>query len=299
VDKGEVLRAFDEELAASGLSDNSRLAYITDVRSLLDFLGECFAPEAITQASLYEYFNRRLSAEKPLAMRSARRVLSSIRRFCAFLNGRGIAKDNPAVMVELGRVRVQPPVILTPEEVDALIAAAKGNTPVAARDRALVELLYSTGLRISEALSLKVVDVSPQSRTLLVRGKGGKERQTIFGARAEAALNEYVRARFTLISDGAPDPGAFFLGNKGKALTARAAHRILHKLTEAAALIKPVSAHKLRHAFATHLLDGGADLRTVQALLGHASLETTNIYTKVSTRLLSEVYDKTHPRAKK
>lgn len=294
-----MLRAFDEELAASGLSDNSRLAYITDVRSLLDFLGECFAPEAITQASLYEYFNRRLSAEKPLAMRSARRVLSSIRRFCAFLNGRGMAKDNPAVMVELGRVRVQPPVILTPEEVDALIAAAKGNTPVAARDRALVELLYSTGLRISEALSLKVVDVSPQSRTLLVRGKGGKERQTIFGARAEAALNEYVRARFTLISDGAPDPGAFFLGNKGKALTARAAHRILHKLTEAAALIKPVSAHKLRHAFATHLLDGGADLRTVQALLGHASLETTNIYTKVSTRLLSEVYDKTHPRAKK
>jgi integrase/recombinase XerD len=299
VQKGEVLAAFDAELAASGLSENSRAAYITDVRLLLDFLGEGFAPESVSQASLYTYFNHRLSAPKPLSMRSARRVLSSLSRFCEFLEERGMIQGNPARTVELGQVRVQPPVILTPEEVDALIAAAQGNTPEAARDRALVELLYSTGMRISEAVSLTAAEVHPGTRMLTVRGKGGKERNVIFGERAECALNDYLRVRPALLQGAQPGPPQLFLGKGGKPLSRHAAHRILHKLTEAAALIKPVSAHKLRHAFATHLLDGGADLRTVQALLGHASLETTNIYTKVSTRLLSEVYDKTHPRAKK
>lgn len=294
-----MLAAFEAELAASGFSENSRLAYITDVRLLLDFLGEGFAPESVTQASLYAYFNRRLSAPKPLSMRSARRALSSIARFCEFLEGRGMLRDNPARIVELGRVRTQPPVILTPEEVDALLAAAQGNTPEAARDKALVELLYSTGLRIHEALKLTVAEVHPCTRTLLVRGKGGKERQVIFGERAERALTDYLRVRPALLENVQTDPPQLFITKGGKPLTRRAVGRILQKLTEAAALIKPVSAHKLRHAFATHLLDGGADLRTVQALLGHASLETTNIYTKVSTRLLSEVYDKAHPRAKK
>jgi site-specific recombinase XerD len=162
-----------------------------------------------------------------------------------------------------------------------------------------VELLYSTGVRIHEALALSVTELDLSGRTVRIRGKGGREREVIFGRRAVAALREYLRLRPGMFRRGAPSSEALFLNRRGKPLSRRAANRILARLTKKAALIKPVSAHKLRHAFATHLLDGGADLRTVQKLLGHAKLDTTNIYTRVSTRLLSQTYDSTHPRAKK
>ncbi|OGK08107.1 MAG: hypothetical protein A2Y63_02330 [Candidatus Riflebacteria bacterium RBG_13_59_9] len=189
--------------------------------------------------------------------------------------------------------------MLTPEEIDALLAAAEGNRPMDARDRALVELLYSTGVRIHEALAIVVSELDLRSRALRICGKGGKERQVVFGARAAKALQEYLQLRPGLFPPGAPTLDALFLNRKGRLLSRHSANRILARLTKKAALIKPASAHKLRHAFATHLLDGGADLRTVQKLLGHAKLDTTNIYTQVSIRLLSQTYDSAHPRAKK
>ncbi len=296
----DALAGFAEALASEGLAEHTRTAYATDVRQLLDFVGGEFEPQTLTQEALCEFFNQRLDERKDgVSMRTARRQLSSIARFFEYLNDRGITKDNPAKYLELGRTFRQPPVVLTPEEIHALLAAAEGGRPTDARDRALVELLYSTGVRIHEALGLRVGEIDLAGRMLRVRGKGGREREVIFGERAEVALSEYLRVRPGIIPAGAPASDALFLNQMGKPLSRRSANRILARLTKKAALIKPVSAHKLRHAFATHLLDGGADLRTVQKLLGHARLDTTNIYTRVSTRLLSQTYDSTHPRAKK
>jgi site-specific recombinase XerD len=300
VNKKEALKGFVDELAAEGRAENTRKAYESDVRKLLDFAGEDFAPRALTLETLYEFFNQRLDQRRDgVSMQTARRELTSICRFFEYLGDRGLAEGNPARQVELGRTQQQPPVVLAPEEVDALLAAAEGDRPVEARDRALVELLYSTGVRIHEALALSVTELDLSGRTVRIRGKGGREREVIFGRRAVAALREYLRLRPGMFRRGAPSSEALFLNRRGKPLSRRAANRILARLTKKAALIKPVSAHKLRHAFATHLLDGGADLRTVQKLLGHAKLDTTNIYTRVSTRLLSQTYDSTHPRAKK
>jgi len=296
----ELLGEFAQELAAQGLAENTREAYCRDVGLLLGFLGAGFAPAGLNEAALYAFFNQRLNErEAGVTMTTARRELAAISRFCSFLVDRGLLLSNPAQQIELGRTRRQPPVILSPAEVDALLAAAAGSRPLDARDRALVELLYSTGVRIHEALALTVGELNLASRTLRIRGKGGKERQVIFGRRAEAALREYVALRHGMFPPGAPPVDAFFLNRRGKPLSRRSANRILARLTRKAALLKPVSAHKLRHAFATHLLDGGADLRTVQKLLGHAKLDTTNIYTQVSLRLLTQTYDEAHPRAKK
>ena len=296
----DALRGFVEELASEGLAELTRAAYATDVRQLLEFVGGDFEPQALTQETLYEFFNRRLDERKDgVSMRTARRQLSSISRFFEYLTDHGLAESNPAKQVELGRAHRQPPVVLTPEEVDALLTAAEGNRPIDARDRALVELLYSTGVRIHEALALTVNEIDLSGRVLRVRGKGGKEREVVFGDRAGKTLREYMDLRPGMFPRGAHVTDEFFLNRKGKALSRRSANRILARLTKKAALLKPVSAHKLRHAFATHLLDGGADLRTVQKLLGHARLDTTNIYTQVSTRLLSQTYDAAHPRAKK
>ena len=298
--KDDALLGFVEELASEGLAELTRTAYTTDVRQLLDFVGGDFEPQALTQEILYEFFNQRLDERKDgVSMRTARRQLSSISRFFEYLTDRGLVKDNPVKHVELGRAYRQPPVVLTPEEVDALIAAAEGSRPMDARDRALVELLYSTGVRIHEALALTASEIDLSGRVLRVRGKGGKEREVVFGDRAAKTLQEYFDLRLGMFPRGVPITDELFLNRNGRPLSRRSANRILARLTKKAALLKPVSAHKLRHAFATHLLDGGADLRTVQKLLGHARLDTTNIYTQVSTRLLSQTYDTTHPRAKK
>jgi len=298
--KNDALLGFAEELASEGLAELTRAAYMADVRQFLDFVGGDFEPQALTQEALYEFFNQRLDQRKDgVSMRTARRQLSSISRFFEYLANRELAKENPAKHVELGRTYRQPPVVLTPEEVDALIAAAEGSRPIDARDRALAELLYSTGVRIHEALALTVSEIDLSGRVLRVRGKGGKEREVIFGDRAEKTLREYLNLRPGMFPRGSHITGDLFLNRNGRPLSRRSANRILARLTKKAALLKPVSAHKLRHAFATHLLDGGADLRTVQKLLGHARLDTTNIYTHVSTRLLSQTYDAAHPRAKK
>ena len=296
----DALLGFVEELASEGLAELTRTAYTTDVRQLLNFVGGDFEPQALTQETLYEFFNQRLDERKDgVSMRTARRQLSSISRFFEYLTDHGLAKDNPAKHVELGRAYRQPPTVLTPEEIDALIASADGNKPMNARDRALVELLYSTGVRIHEALALMASEINLSGRVLRVRGKGGKEREVVFGDRAAQTIREYLDLRPGMFPPGAQATDELFLNRNGKPLSRRSANRILARLTKKAALLKPVSAHKLRHAFATHLLDGGADLRTVQKLLGHARLDTTNIYTQVSSRLLSQTYDATHPRAKK
>lgn len=189
------------------------------------------------------------------------------------------------------------PKALTIEEIERLIAAADPATVIGQRSRALVELLYSSGTRISEALSLDLDDLSFDDRVVLVRGKGNKQRLVPIGAHAKAALDAYlVQARPVLATRGKGSP-ALFLNERGARLSRQSAWGDLEGLAEIAGLRDKVSPHALRHSFATHLLNGGADIRVVQELLGHASVTTTQIYTKVSVEALRDVYTRAHPRA--
>ena len=189
------------------------------------------------------------------------------------------------------------PKALTVDEVERLINASDTATPIGLRTRALVELLYSSGTRISEALALDIDDLSFDDRVMLVRGKGNKQRLVPIGAPARSALDAYLiqsRPHFAARGKGSP---AVFLNDRGTRLSRQSAWGDLEALAETAKLQHKVSPHALRHSFATHLLNGGADIRVVQELLGHASVTTTQIYTKVSVEALREIYTRAHPRA--
>lgn len=189
------------------------------------------------------------------------------------------------------------PKALTIDEVERLIGAADTATPIGLRTRALVELLYSSGTRISEALALDVDDLSFDDQVVLVRGKGNKQRLVPIGAHARSALDAYlVQARPAFATRGKGSP-ALFLNDRGSRLSRQSAWGDLETLAAVAKLEHKVSPHALRHSFATHLLNGGADIRVVQELLGHASVTTTQIYTKVSVEALRDIYTRAHPRA--
>jgi integrase/recombinase XerD len=189
------------------------------------------------------------------------------------------------------------PRTLTVDEVDQLLAGCPGDDPVALRDRALLELLYSTGARISEAVGLDVDDLDARARTVLLRGKGGKQRLVPVGRPALAAVEAYqVRGRPVLATRGRGTP-ALLLNARGARLSRQSAFHVLRSAAETAGVTREVSPHTLRHCFATHLLAGGADVRVVQELLGHASVATTQLYTHVTVDTLREVYATSHPRA--
>ena len=190
------------------------------------------------------------------------------------------------------------PKALSIDQVEQLLAGCPGDGPAALRDRALLELLYSTGARISEAVGLDVDDLDPRQRTVLLRGKGGKQRIVPVGRPALAAVEAYaVRARPALAARGRGTP-ALLLNARGGRLSRQSAWHVLRAAAEIAGLTAAVSPHTLRHCFATHLLAGGADVRVVQELLGHASVSTTQIYTHVTVDTLREVYATSHPRAR-
>jgi integrase/recombinase XerD len=191
------------------------------------------------------------------------------------------------------------PKALRLDQVEALLSAAgEGRTPKELRDRALLELLYGTGARISEAIGLDVDDLDPDAGALRLVGKGGKERVVPVGRYAAEALDAYlIRGRAALLARGAGSP-ALFLNSRGGRLSRQSAWTVLRSTAERAQVAGDVSPHTLRHSFATHLLDGGADVRVVQELLGHASVTTTQIYTLVTVDTLREVYAAAHPRAR-
>jgi integrase/recombinase XerC len=181
-------------------------------------------------------------------------------------------------------------------EVDSLLELPDRATPLGRRDRAILELLYGAGLRVGEIVALDRATCDLDSRLLRVQGKGAKERIVPFGEPAEDAIRQYLRDRRSLVALG-PGTDALFLNHRGGRLTARSVRRILDRYLKAAALRSGLSPHSLRHAFATHLLERGCDLRSIQELLGHESLSTTQKYTQLSTRKLLEVYERAHPKA--
>ncbi|HOW85903.1 MAG TPA: tyrosine recombinase XerC [Candidatus Aminicenantes bacterium] len=226
------------------------------------------------------------------------RKLAALRSFYEFAIRRRRIAENPARLLSRPRQEKRVPSFLSEDEAAALLDLPKSDKPIDLRDRAILELLYATGIRVSELIGIETADLHLGERLVRVRGKGKKERIVPFGRRALEALEGYRRARPQLARTGAGDGGeAFFLNYRGGRLTPRSVQRLVRRQVRRAAVTRKISPHSLRHSFASHLLGRGADLRVIQELLGHSSLATTQKYTHVDLAGLLGVYKKSHPRS--
>jgi integrase/recombinase XerC len=224
------------------------------------------------------------------------RKLASLRGFLHFLWSQGEIRENPAQRLRAPKMQRRLPQVLTVDQVFTLLEPPSDSvTLLQLRDHALLELLYASGIRVSELVTLDLQDVDLQALTLRVHGKGNRQRQVFFGTTAAQALQAYLEARQAQGQVG----GALFLNHRGQRLSSRGVHLLMKKHCRQHGLPGHTSPHTMRHAFATHLLDNGADLRSIQELLGHAQLSTTQKYTHVSMDRIFEVYDKAHPRARR
>ena len=283
-----------------GLSRNTVTSYRRDLGLYADWLASngLDGPGAVREQDLAD-FVRHLGTDRqpPLATSSIARVLSSVRGLHRFLAEEGVIEADVSRELRPPKLPMRLPKAIPVEDVEALIAAVGGDQPHELRDTALLELLYATGARVSEAVSLNVDDLVDEEVVRLF-GKGGKQRIVPLGSYALRAVDAYlVRARPTLSARG-PSTPALFLGLRGRRMSRQAAWEVIHRAAERAGLAASVSPHTLRHSFATHLLEGGADVRVVQELLGHSSVATTQIYTLVTADTLREMYTAAHPRAR-
>jgi integrase/recombinase XerD len=278
------------------LSENTLAAYRRDLQKYLHHLASRGVgdPAAVTREDVASFADV-LAAMAPS---SVARSMTAARSFHRFLFEEGTTPDNPARDVRPPKLPRRLPKALTVEEISRLIeAASMGDTPVSLRDRALLEVLYGTGARISEAVGLTADDIDTEARVIRLFGKGRKERLLPLGSYAIEALDAYsVRGRPALARHGAGTP-ILFLNTRGRPLSRQSAWTIVQQAAERAGLGGRVSPHSLRHSFATHLLQGGADVRVVQEMLGHSSVTTTQIYTLVTRDTVREVYAAAHPRA--
>jgi integrase/recombinase XerC len=297
-----ILDEFDEYLALQrGRSAHTRRAYLGDLRSLFSFLSER-APGAGLQALSLPLLRSWLAAAAGTgaARTTMARRTSAVKAFTAWALRRGLLTDDPAARLQTPKPRRTLPSVLRQDQALAAMAAAESGSqqgaPLALRDRLIVELLYATGIRVSELCGLDVDDVDTGHRLLRVLGKGNKQRTAPFGEPAAEALRAWL-------ADGRPalataDSGpALLLGARGRRLDVRQARTVVHQTVAAVAGAPDIGPHGLRHSAATHLLEGGADLRVVQELLGHSSLATTQLYTHVTIARLRAVHDQAHPRA--
>ena len=292
------LEAFRRHLAAErGLSRHTVAAYLNDVTGLLDHAARLGLDtlDGIDPAALRSWLARQRSsgyARSTLARRS-----SAARVFFAFAVRRGLSAHDPAGLLATPKADRRLPRVLTRAEAAIAVELPPSDDPVGVRDRAILELLYATGVRVSELCGLDVDDLDRDRRVVRVLGKGAKERTVPYGVPAATALDRWLAARAAFVAATSPGRAgaALFLGQRGGRIDPRTVRRLVHGyLREVGPDLGP---HGLRHSAATHLLEGGADLRTVQELLGHATLATTQIYTHVSADRLKASYEQAHPRA--
>ncbi len=273
-------------------------SYYNDLTSFMDFITKSYNikdPGLITKEHILGYLkdlHRRGYKKSTIS-----RKLSSLRGFFKFLEKKGEVKKNPIIGINNPKMGKYHPKILSVDQVTNLLNNSTDNSPKGIRDRALMELIYGSGVRISEALSLNIDDIDFGEQVLKIKGKGNKERIVPLTQKSREVILKYLEQRQAF----SPKPGekALFLGIRGKRLNRRQALRIIKNACLKANLPYPISPHCLRHSFATHMLEAGADLRVVQKLLGHSRLSTTQRYTHVSLGKIAKIYDQTHPRAKK
>jgi integrase/recombinase XerD len=278
-----------------GLSDNTLSAYRSDLSHFAQALQrEIPAPSLVSfqQDDLQHYLASRY--DKGLSERSTSRFLSSLRRFCQYLLQQQLRPDDPVGLIQNPKLNQRLPKTLSEEEVDALLSAPQGDDPVIMRDKAMLEVLYATGLRVSELVNLRLGQLSLQQGVVRVTGKGNKERLVPLGEEAVEALSYFIKQGRGLLLKSQSD--VVFPSLRGTVMTRQTFwHRIKH-YAQVAGIKAELSPHTLRHAFATHLLNHGADLRVVQMLLGHSDLSTTQIYTHVATERLQKLVAEHHPR---
>ena len=298
------LRTYLDHLVVErGLAENTVKSYRRDLRRYVAFLTrrgvtDLATVDESTVTDFLVHLRQGDADHPPLSAGSAGRAVVAVRGFHRFAVRDGLTHGDPAAAVRPPSPPKRLPKALPLAEIERILdEAGRPGTALALRDRALLELLYGCGARISEAVGLDVDDVDLDGGAVLLRGKGGKERVVPFGSLAAKALHAYlVRSRPTLVAAGSGTP-ALFLNARGGRLSRQSAWTVLVTAAERAGVRAEVSPHTLRHSFATHLIDGGADVRVVQELLGHASVTTTQVYTLVTVDSLREVYATAHPRA--
>ncbi|MFA7566113.1 MAG: site-specific tyrosine recombinase XerD [Alkalispirochaeta sp.] len=249
--------------------------------------------QELSTGEVINYLLRRQTDGEPLDQRTVAKNLSALRSFYQFCILEGVRDDNPALKVSSPRAEHRLPGVLSVEQIEELLAAIDLSNPGGLRDRALYELIYSAGLRISEAVALDLTHLYLQEGLILVRGKGDKERLVPFGEEAVCWMRRYLDESRPKLVKG-PGERAVFVNRLGSRLSRKGMWKRFHELTQAVGITAKV--HTLRHSFATHLLEGGADLRAVQELLGHADIGTTQIYTHIDTEDLKEYHHQYHPR---
>lgn len=265
--------------------------YQRDIKQLLAALPEKEPDRLIAR-------NYLLGLEKKhYSRRSIARKLSAARSFWRWLVREKLAEKNPFQNLLTPKLPKKLPNFLYPEEINSLLSAPDKKTPLGQRDLAILELLYGSGIRVVELTGLNLQALDFKEGEIRVVGKGNKERIVVFGSQAREALQQYLKNSRPVLLEGKKS-AALFLGRRGTRLTTRQVERLIKFYAKKAGLNKKVTPHTLRHSFATHILEGGADLRMVQELLGHVSLSTTQVYTHVTKERLKKVYDATHPRAK-
>jgi len=275
-------------------SPHTVASYRRDLSQLAGFLEEKKIGLKKIDVVVLRGFLARLHETKNKKSTVARK-LAAIRSFLQFCLNKKWIEDNPAKLVATPKQERHVPSFLSEDEMAKFLDLPRSDNPLDLRDKALLELLYATGLRVSELVGANLDDLNFSERLILVRGKGKKERIVPFGRKAEQSLALYIRAR-PKINKGKIEGNAVFLNFRGERLTSRSVERIVDKYLQLTAIERDVSPHSLRHSFASHLLSRGADLRMIQELLGHESLSTTQKYTHLDLKHLLEVYQKTHPR---
>lgn len=291
----EILQAFLDFLSVEkGLSANTILCYSRDLNKLFRFLKKEKIPwNRVQEENLVRFIHQQSRAG--LSSRSLARLISSLKSFYKFLVLDGLLKKNPAVNLASPKIWLKLPRFLTVEEVESLLKQPLEKDIRGIRDKAMLELLYATGLRASELVSLKFKDLNMEEGFLLCWGKGGKERIVPIGESARQAVGKYLDEARSKIMKEPSD--VLFLTSRGGAFTRQGFWKMLKAYAQSAGLGLKISPHILRHSFATHLLERGADLRSVQLMLGHTQIITTQIYTHVSRERLRKVYERYHPRA--
>jgi len=279
------------------LSHNSVAAYLNDLRKLREFLSENKKernPSGITYNDLSDFVASGAGSNN--SARTQARLISGIRAFFRYLIIEGIITEDPSTLLESPRLGMKLPEVLTTEEIDRIIAAIDLSLPEGHRNRAMIETMYSCGLRVSELVNMKLTDMHRSEGFVTVTGKGNKQRLVPIGSVALKEIDNYLETRNML--PVITDPNIIFLNRRGRRLTRVMIFTIIKKLADAAGIRKKISPHTFRHSFATHLVEGGADLRAVQEMLGHESITTTEIYTHIDRSYLRDTLIMFHPRSK-
>ncbi|MFN3966175.1 MAG: tyrosine recombinase XerC [Endomicrobiia bacterium] len=291
-----LIKKFIISLRQRGLSLNTIRAYESDLKEFNCFIDKEFGKSAEFEKTTKIIVRSYLTSigEKFKSPTTIARKIYSLRSFFKFLVQEGIVTQNIFSYISTPKIRKKLPVFLTEKEMKKLLDFKKDESPFGVRDQAILETLYSCGLRVSEIVSLNIDDIDFFSGTVRTIGKGNTERIVPIGNTALKAIYKYLKFRKKNVQ---PNEQALFLNYKGKRISDRSIRKILNKWISKTAIKKNVSPHVIRHSFATHMLNAGCDLRSVQEMLGHKNLSTTQIYTHITTEHLKKVYEKTHPRA--